>query len=256
MRDSIQIIQDFPPSESTASDSEIGGSRTKKRKTRHGMTVMDADYRAQKQYIETGKGTIDFERKGVCAICHDELEHGTSLYTICPNPGCETVTHLTCLGKHFLNDEEDALVPVEGDCPTCKTELRWIDIVRELSLRVRGQKEVQKLLKGKRVGKLRGVTGSQVVLESSHSEDEADDEIMERELDSEIRRLKEVNSETNRSETCDSWHIIDDTDESDTGSIVSNYSHTKKVAPYQASKAGGLGTAVEDSGWHDAEILD
>jgi hypothetical protein len=46
-------------------------------------------------------------------------------------------------------EEEDAdtILPVEGRCPACRQAVRWIDLVRELSLRLRGANEVEALLR-------------------------------------------------------------------------------------------------------------
>ena len=149
---------------------------------------MTVDYSNEKPHVEKGKNIVDFEREGSCAICHADLEHDAGIYTICPNNACESVTHLTCLSRHFLKDEEDALLPVKGHCPTCKVEVRWVDVVTELSLRIRGQKEIEKLLRVKRVRKGKAVTASQAT-NIDEEEDEEDDD----ELEDEIDMLREGN---------------------------------------------------------------
>ncbi|KAN0099757.1 hypothetical protein V8E51_013532 [Hyaloscypha variabilis] len=173
-RDSITIIQDFPPSD-LVSDNESGSPKRKKAKLTHGIAKLIVDYSNEKPHVEKGKNIVDFEREGSCAICHGELEHDAGIYTICPNKACESVSHLTCLSHHFLKDEEDALIPVKGHCPNCKAEIRWVDVVKELSLRIRGQKEVEKLLKEKRVRKGKAVTASQAT-NIDTEEDEDDDD--------------------------------------------------------------------------------
>jgi len=180
LRDALPIILDFPSEESGVAEDgsagEKGSPRSNKRKISHGIAALDVDYTDQKAHVEKGKDVIDFEREGPCAVCHDDLEHQAGVYAICPNPGCETVTHLTCLSKHFLKGEENALVPIRGVCPTCETEIRWVDVVKELSLRMRGQKEVEKLLKEKRVKKGNAsVVTSQEAIELSGIEDAGED---------------------------------------------------------------------------------
>jgi structure-specific endonuclease subunit SLX1 len=256
IQEPLNIIQDFPSHEHTASDSQTGSPSRKKRKVSHGIAALDVGYANLKSYVEKAKGVIDFEREGACAVCHEDLEHDAGIYTICPNPECEAVTHMTCLSKHFLKNEENALVPVTGTCPSCKAKLRWIDVVKELSLRMRGQKEVEKLLKEKRVGKVKIVASSQVALESSDIEEDADDEAVEKEFEEEIMMIQELNPDTHGFDMDDSWHAIDDSDDSDTGSSFSNASKIREATSYQAGKAGGLGTVVEDTDWDDAEVLD
>jgi structure-specific endonuclease subunit SLX1 len=206
------------------------------------------DYSNEKPHVEKGKNIVDFEREGSCAICHSDLKHEADIYTICPNPGCETVTHLTCLSQHFLKDEADAFVPVKGQCPTCKAELRWVDVVKELSLRMRGQNMVEKLLKGKRVRKGKAATAASDI---DDREEEDGDEMVE-----ENGMLRENNLGEMSEDLGDAWHEMDALDDSDTGSIISNTSKPRPATSYKGIQAIGLGTVIEDSDWDDAEILD
>lgn len=249
IRDSLKVIQDFPPSD-LASGSESGSPRRKKAKISHGIAALTVDYSNEKPHVEKGKSIVDFEREGSCALCYRDLEHDAGLYTICPNHGCESVTHLTCLSQHFLKDEENALVPIKGECPTCKTEIRWVDVVKELTLRIRGQREVEKLLKGKRVRKGKTVTASQA---TTIDEDDEDDD---QETEDEIEMIRETNLGKSGADMGDTWHEIDASDDSDSGSIISNSSKAKQAASYTGIQAIGLETVIEDTDWEDAEIID
>ncbi|RKF76361.1 Structure-specific endonuclease subunit slx1 [Golovinomyces cichoracearum] len=115
-----------------------------------GIKDLVLDYSNVKSHVEKGKNIVDFEQEGTCSICKTELEHGKGIYAICPNLKCTSVTHITCLGKRFLGVYEDQVVPIKGTCPVCLNEFRWIDVVKEISLRMRGLKEVENLMKIKR----------------------------------------------------------------------------------------------------------
>lgn len=246
IRDSIPIIEDFPPDDPISSADEGKSSpKSKKQKATHGIAALTVDYADQKSYVEKGKEIVDFEREGSCALCMSSLEHDAGIYTICPNPGCESVTHITCLSKHFLAGDEEALVPIKGNCPSCKTELRWNDVVKELSLRMRGQKEVEKLLKAKRVRKTKAGTASQAIAESSAEDDDEEDEAVEDFIPGPKGMVAR-----------DDWHIIDDSEGSEAESIASNASLAKTTLSHHANKSGGLGTVIEDSDWDDVEVLD
>jgi structure-specific endonuclease subunit SLX1 len=249
VQDSIKVIQDFPTLD-TAFGNENDSPTKRKAKVPHGIAALTVDYFNEKPHVEKGKNIVDFEREGSCAICHNELEHDAGIYTICPNPGCESVTHLTCLGQHFLNDEEDALVPVKGQCPACKAEIRWADVVKELTLRMRGQKEVEKLLKGKRVRKGKAVTASQGT-NLNEEDDEHDDE-----MEDEIGMLREGNFGKRGTAMGDTWHEIDASDDLDTDSIISNTSKAGQATSYTGIQAIGLETVIEDTDWDEAEIID
>ncbi|PVH83041.1 hypothetical protein DL98DRAFT_363002, partial [Cadophora sp. DSE1049] len=259
IQNTITIIQDFPPSTSGQEppvSADEGSPRSKRQKTSHGIEALEVGYETSKAHIEKAKNIFDFEQEGSCAICNDNLEHDAGIYTICPTPGCESVTHITCLSKHFLKDaEEDLLLPIQGTCPSCKEELRWVDVVKELSLRMRGQKEVEKLLKVKRIRKGKG-TASQAIAEDSEEDEEElldedglDDEIDMREI------IKGKGKGKTNTELGDTWHALSDSSDSDTGSIASTLSHSQSQSQnktaYQAGQTRKLKTVIEDSDWDD-----
>lgn len=55
------------------------------------------------------------------------------------------------LGKEAGED----IIPITGVCPRCKGEVVWGDLMKEMSLRIRGPKEIEKLLKKPRKRKAR-----------------------------------------------------------------------------------------------------
>jgi structure-specific endonuclease subunit SLX1 len=254
LRESLEVIKDLP---STTIDppNEAGSPRSRKQKATHGIGALDINYTTNKPHVEKGKNVIDLEREGSCSICQTELEHDAGIYTICANPSCEAVTHLACLSKHFLAcEDDDVMVPIRGTCPSCKTELKWVDIVKELSLRMRGQKEVEKLLKKKRVRKATATSTSQAMVDSSADDD--DDESLD-EDDGVNDFILDVGASAG-----DNWHEIDDGSESDTGSIPN---HTQSQHPPRNPsseltslpvKTTTLPIVIEDSDWDDAEVLD
>ena len=263
IRDSIPIITDFLPVEHVP-ENQGDIPRSERLSTDHGIAKIAVDYAQEKDYVKKAKEIVGFEREGACSVCENELEHDAGIYTICPNPGCEAVTHMTCLSKHFLKDDSESLIPIDGCCPSCKTELRWVDVMKELSLRMRGQKEVEKLLKAKRVRK-RKATASQTIIDSD-IEDEDEDDDLEGDIKEELKRLKEFNPTGARMDTGDRWHAFaTDSDNTDASSMVSTTSQSKaksrskasvKKAMSSSSKDGLLKTVIEDSDWDDALTLD
>jgi structure-specific endonuclease subunit SLX1 len=109
------------------------------------------DYEPVKEYVAKGREIFEFERQGRCVVCQEEMKSGEGLHALCTHDGCDGVGHVSCWSKYFLkNDEEGGILPVQGQCPKCKKEVDWADMMKELTLRIRGQKEVEKLLKQKR----------------------------------------------------------------------------------------------------------
>lgn len=63
-----------------------------------------------------------------CFLCNSEVDEKQSVK--CINPNCSCVCHLICLAKHFVGNE-DSLLPVEGNCPSCGLEVLWGDLIRK-----------------------------------------------------------------------------------------------------------------------------
>jgi structure-specific endonuclease subunit SLX1 len=67
---------------------------------------------------------------------------------MCPNNGCKAIGHIDCWSKDALYHEGGSeVLPDISTCPSCGGEIRWGDMMKELSLRVRGPQDVEKLLK-------------------------------------------------------------------------------------------------------------
>ncbi|CZS89939.1 related to Structure-specific endonuclease subunit SLX1 [Rhynchosporium graminicola] len=246
----------------TASDIEASPP-SKKQKSDHGIDALPIAYETTKPHLEKAKSILDFELEGSCAICHSTLEHDAGIYAICPAPSCKSVTHITCLSKSFLNDEaseEDVILPVKGTCPSCKKELRWVDVVKELSLRMRGQKVVEKLLKVKRARKSKEkATASQAIAEDSEDAEDEDESDVDDDLVVERVEIGKGKGKGRAdAEMGDTWNALSDSEDSDAGSVTSTISQSQKgiSISYQASQGGKLKTVIEDSDWDDADVID
>ncbi len=150
----------------------------------HGIAALPLTYAPHKQHVEKSKAIIDFGREGSCSICSQDLIHDEGIYAICPHPGCEGVSHLTCLSQSLLesetrqhssgaqpsNDDQSlALVPIAGKCQSCGGRIKWVDIVKEVTLRMRGVKEVEGLLKESRKKAIKDPASRKQTLKSSNT---------------------------------------------------------------------------------------
>lgn len=118
-----------------------------------GIHALALDYAPMKEYVEKSHNVVDFERQGDCIHCKKEMTTGGGLYPMCPNEECEAMGHLTCWGDYALSVEEaipGTVVPNNCSCPSCGGPIRWGDMMKELTLRTRDEKEVAKLLKKKK----------------------------------------------------------------------------------------------------------
>ncbi|KAJ9629409.1 Slx4p interacting protein [Taxawa tesnikishii (nom. ined.)] len=163
---------------------------------------------------------------------------------------------LVCSAEGWAENHGDAIVPTSGRCPDCKETLLWSDLVRDLSLRIRGEKEVAKLFKIRKPRSKKGEKNSQAVaIEDEESGDDDEDEELNEAIivgadNSEFRYLE--SDDDTLSEPDDAWLDIDDLplDFSVRKTLGKLPNLPKKKVPLRREEV------VEDSDWDDAEILD
>ncbi|GAB0132834.1 hypothetical protein EsDP_00001258 [Epichloe bromicola] len=137
-RQGLRILTDF----SGPADEVPGSAQVR------GIHALPLDYMPMAGYIGKAHDIVEFEQEGKCVHCTQNLEPGKGLYALCPNNACKAMGHLDCWSKHALsNDGSGHVIPDQCSCPECGGDVRWGDMVKELSLRVRGDSEVKKVLK-------------------------------------------------------------------------------------------------------------
>lgn len=62
-----------------------------------------------------------------CSLCGSSMIEKDSI--TCVKPKCLLMVHLICLAKEFCKD--DMILPIEGICPTCKSNVLWGDLIRK-----------------------------------------------------------------------------------------------------------------------------
>lgn len=140
-RAELRLLEDYSSSTDPAGSSQIP----------RGIHALPLDYAPMRDYVEKAHNVVSFECEGQCVHCHEDLEQGRGLYPMCSNEGCEAMGHLTCWGNNARGQSADGgVLPSLCKCPSCGGDVRWGDMMKELSLRVRGPKEVEKLLKKSR----------------------------------------------------------------------------------------------------------
>ncbi|PTB78748.1 hypothetical protein M440DRAFT_1437586 [Trichoderma longibrachiatum ATCC 18648] len=142
---SLRILTDFGPSAGDSSTPPLPP---------WGIHALALDYSPMKEYIKKAHDAESFERQGRCLHCDAEMHPNVGLYAMCPNEGCEAMGHVDCWSRHALvGDDAGAVIPNSCRCPSCSGEIRWGDMMKELSLRTRGAGEVEKLLRKRKRAK-------------------------------------------------------------------------------------------------------
>lgn len=114
-----------------------------------GIHALDVSYVGMRPHLEKSKSVL--AATAPCAICHRSLTADETKVLVCSKDECGAAGHLQCFASRFLGGSENELVPIRGHCPNCTTELRWVDLVRELSLRIRGEARLAEIFKPKRI---------------------------------------------------------------------------------------------------------
>ncbi|CAO2647294.1 Nn.00g082160.m01.CDS01 [Neocucurbitaria sp. VM-36] len=140
-------------------------------------------YEDCKTYVEKSRSVLEEGRSRSCGVCKKEANIPKSLVLICPIDTCQTVSHMACLSKKFLAEEgnQDALMPIQGTCPSCRSPIRWSTMMKELSLRIHGEEELKAMFKPKRRRKADNAAESDAG--DAHDVDEQDEDLDETWMD-------------------------------------------------------------------------
>lgn len=147
-------------------------------------------YEDCKPYVEKSMKYLQERTMHSCGVCKKSADSSSAMVVICPVETCNTLSHLACLSKRFLfedDNSEGALIPMEGSCPGCRTNLKWSTLMKELSLRTYGEEEVAAMFKPKRKKK----SDTQEVEGETGEEDEDLDETWMRDVDEEDAEIPE-----------------------------------------------------------------
>lgn len=226
----IIITLDEPSRNSKDADCDI--------QSESGIYALDVGYTALKSHLEKSRALLSDSPP--CIFCHKPLRADGAMSIVCPEGGCEAVGHVDCFASSFLKDDAHSLVPIEGDCPSCATKLQWVELVKELSLRMRAPKDVDKILK---VKKPRGVKAAGLAAsrdgvdgDMSEEEDRVEDELL-------------ANDDRN---------YVSDGSESDIDDRIVQSDPSprfKLTGGYTSNFAAQSEPLIEDSDWDDADVV-
>lgn len=170
-------------------------------KTASMIEKLDFSYLGTKAHLEKSKMLLEGNKRNACSVCNVLIKN-EALAVACPHADCSAVSHIQCLSTDFLHREHGdggrkVITPIGGPCPTCHTTTIWRDLVRELSLRLRGQREVEQLFKPTRKRKADDAVDSDGDLDAA--EDEETSGFIE--LEEEISREMEEGASASKNDT-------------------------------------------------------
>ena len=267
MKSGVDVILDLKRLPELPADEDMPPSTQPKKKKRNrgsieqgGVEGIDVGYNKLATHLEKSLSVLAPGQKISCAVCDQSIDSKPALVLICPEQECRASSHLNCLAQHFLQEEavESLVLPISGRCPRCRSMLRWMDLVKELSLRLCGEVQVARLMKKPKTRAKKASRRDEKFF-SGVEENLTDDANCLDHAQSRSDDESSTRSTTSEEQLMDDWYYQQDDD--DTMSVTSNASGVSSCldcpspTKHQGS-APNLGILIEDSEWDDAEVLD
>ena len=260
IRDGIKITLDGKPPEllpdqgKTPVENQATDQRKRETRGKGGVEDVDVGYSGLRSHLEKSLLLLAAGVTHACAVCTTKIKFSDKMVLICAKAECRAVTHMTCLSKRFIDEEgvPDDVVPISGSCPHCEATLQWIDVVKEMSLRMRGETEVARLMKRPTVRKTKAAKET-VSLQSNDLEGLGEFDYEECSLEDTSARPR---YESEDPLPADWYHQVDDEGEvmSDTSVDSEHLNSMNPLAPKLPVRK--LEVVIEDSDWSNAEVLD
>ena len=263
VRDDIKVILGLKQPAEFPTDSQIRTKNLAKGVQKQGIYInvgvdnLDVGYSGLRNHVEKSLLLLSEGEAQTCAVCTKRLGSLSPTTLVCPKDNCQAVSHLTCLSRRFLDEEGEpgSVVPKAGSCPQCKSTFQWIDLVKEMSLRVRGESEVKRLMKKPRVCKAR-ITKDVAALQPDNfaMEDEFEDESDHALPEDTVQIWHEPEDPL----AADWYHLVDNEDDiMSVTSMDSERSNYLALSPVKSKMpAKKFEMVIEDSDWSNTEILD
>lgn len=227
-----------------------------------GLESLDVAYGGLKNHVEKSLFLLAESEDTKCAVCTEHVDQNTGLVVVCPVVGCRAASHIACLSSRFLalDKTTDAVIPTEGSCPACKQTVQWVDLVREMSLRSRGRKEIEKLTKKPRSRKTKlAVNEQDVPVATANHTDGADEQDDLRASEEDTAQGLSTAGFPNDGLSDEGWQyrVDEDDDMMSTTSTSSNISRVFLADSVCGSPipSGREERIIEESDWDYAEIL-
>ena len=257
-------LDNTPPSQLSVEergqlDSESEEVRKQEDLNKARVSSLGIGYGIMKPHVEKSL-QITASEPCLCAVCTQAFEAADSSMLVCSRPDCRAASHMACLARRFLEEEHEAAVlPKIGMCPNCKSVVHWVDMVKELSLRARGPKELGLLFRkprkpNTRTKKVDNGFSSELMVE------EAEDEHRQEDCSDDVEEGPLLAGGLDDNDSLpDDWHNFED--EEDAMSVTSIHSDVSStiatMSPYQSRPAASrLKVVIEESDWDGAEVLD
>jgi structure-specific endonuclease subunit SLX1 len=140
-------IEQSPLLESDTLQAELSSGLPENTGVLGGVRGLDVTYVPIREHVKKSISLLDEGESTRCFLCNKEMDSKSTMVLTCPQEQCRSISHLSCLSQSFLSQtSNNSLVPDVGRCPSCRTELKWFELVKELTVRMRAEAIVTKTL--------------------------------------------------------------------------------------------------------------
>lgn len=244
LRPGIQVRFDPPRAKPSTEEFTSAQPSSKPKKAdligKGGAEGVDPTYARLHDIFQKSQFLLDKDDAHKCSVCSEGLDIHSSLFIICPSEKCYNISHVTCFAdRSRVETGFDGIVPEVGVCPACKESHPWHELMQQVTLRTRGEKEVRKLLSKK--AKSRAATAA-AILEAESEEEDDDDDVMNHD---DLTAQDVVDEEGGLGDDGDD----DDEDNRSVASVDSIFSRNSRMVldGSPAKKRSNLEIVIEDS---------
>ena len=242
---------DMSPDRLKTLSTHAKGRRRREAIGKGGVNGVDVEYTRYTSHVEKSLSILSEGKEAKCAVCSSRIDDQNQMVLVCPFAHCRAVSHMQCLASKFQQGSQRPLstLPHGGDCPKCNAALQWIEIVREMTLRARGPKEVTRLLRKSRKTEVVGGEGAVLATVNEHTNQGEDDGIGE---------ALDEGDDVPDDPLPDDWmpQDLDSDDSASVTSVAPDMSREVAAPKIAGNFANRLPHVIEDSEDDVADIID
>lgn len=224
-----------------------------------GIEGIDLSYTRIEAHIKKSIFLLEAEGTKSCTVCSVHLNPQSSTLVTCPSEGCRAMSHIACLAEENSPSRPfaEVILPMEIRCTECHQVHAWIDLVREWSIRMRGEKDLAQILRVRRVRKPKIAKSSMPSGDPSAVSEGRGPTGESQILESLATAANILSTDTEDEPLPDDWQeLVEDCDEqSMTGANTGLSSHYGSPTRTKKQRQQ-LPAVIEDSEWDSAEVLD
>ncbi|KAI4123270.1 MAG: hypothetical protein LQ338_005351 [Usnochroma carphineum] len=221
-----------------------------------GVEGIDVSYSRLKTHVKKSIRLLVESDTKRCSVCVTDLEPQSSTAVTCPADECPAMFHMACIAKQRSDAGISGdILPISVRCPRCHSEHSWVDLVKELSIRVRGGKDLSQLTRVPREPRAAAGSASNGKVTANLADTETA-EVAQR-FEKDLADIDHLVQDAEDDPLPDDWHELgEDSDSQSLASTDTEFSSRPGSPVRPKNRRQQLPVVIEDSEWDSAEALD